>query len=172
MGVPVLATLPALSLTTMASTLPWIGSITLALTPAGFQFLTPEESQRDPLTSTPPLVQANIPDAAWVKAGRWQTADGAYPYTRFVALRLARQLPKSSIWEFPVSNDYDGRQVFTYARIDCKRSTVSNYFSGTRGIPTQLLEIGGWKLNRWTRPKPIQSVDLAAQLKRWKCPGS
>lgn len=154
----------------LPATLPWISSISLALIPGSFQFLTPEESLRDPLTATPPILQDDIPEKVWVKVGRWQTADGSYPYNRFVALKLARQLPKSSIWEFPVSNDYDGRQVFTYTRIDCKRSQVSSYFSGTRGIPTQLLEMGGWKLNRWTKPKPIQPVDLAAQLMRWKCP--
>ncbi len=175
MGVPILATLPAIGLAALAAmtaTVPWIGTINLALIPGSFQFLTPEESQKDPLTATPPLVHANIPEGDWVKVGRWKTADGSYPYNRFVALKLARQLPKTTIWEFPVSNDYDGRQVFTYARIDCKRSQVSNYFSGTRGIPTQFLEMGGWKLNRWTKPKAIQPVDLAAQLKRWKCPAS
>ena len=142
----------------------------LSLIPGAFQFLSPEDSQKDPLTATPPTIQAAIPEGAWVKVGRWKTADGLYPYDRFVALKLARQLPNSSIWEFPVVNDYDGRQVFTYARIDCKRSEVSNYFSGTKGIPSQFLEMGGWKLNRWTKPTAIRSTDLAAQLKLWKCP--
>jgi|LauGreDrversion4_2_1035121.scaffolds.fasta_scaffold87486_2 hypothetical protein len=153
----------------VVAAIPRFAAITLALIPGSFQFLTPEESQKDPLTSTAPKIQASIPEGAWVKVGRWKTADGTYPYDRYVAVKLARQLPNSSIWEFPVFNDYDGRKVFTYARIDCKRSQVSNYFSGTKGIPTQLLEIGGWKLNRWTKPKAIQPSDLAAQLKQWKC---
>lgn len=144
-------------------------AISLALVPGSFQFLTPEESLKDPLTSTLPKIQASIPEGSWIKVGRWKTADGIYPYDRFVALNLARQLPNSNIWEFPVFNDYDGRQIYTYARIDCKRSQVSNYFSGTKGIPTQLLEMGGWKLNRWTKPTTIRSSDLAAQLKQWKC---
>lgn len=147
-----------------------LAGITVALIPGSFQFLTPEESLKDPLTSSPPKLQASIPDDAWVKVGRWKTVDGIYPYDRSVALKLARPLPNSSIWEFPVVNNYDGRQVFTYARIDCKRSQVSNYFSGTKGIPTQLLEMGGWKLNRWTKPTTIRPTDLAAQLKLWKCP--
>ncbi|MFM8526053.1 MAG: hypothetical protein ACKOCM_10620 [Cyanobacteriota bacterium] len=161
-----LAWLPA----TLPITLTSLSSMALGLVPGAFQFLSPEENQNDPLTATPPTILASIPDGAWVKVGRWTTADGLYPYDRLVALKLARPLPRTSIWEFPVVNDYDGKQVFTYARIDCKRSLVSNYFSGTKGIPSQLVELGGWKLNRWTKPTTIRPTDLAAQLKQWKCP--